>query len=303
MSRVGTINLVSGQGAQMYADTVAAKLTAGWSIQSYGTGTGGTYSATGAGWTAASLTTLDRAWVRMRDPGGIVEDVCQFNNAGGNTNNTRNKYSPFAKFIGGSPNANTVPSATDEVFWTGGGTDASPTYEAITNVSGASPAKYHCVAENAPINGRYPYMFYGHTNGTTSTPFFFGLDVCLPGSQDPTDIDPCIACMVGLAGSRARYWIGLGGGGAIQLGATVTSQANTTGTSVLQPGSTNDPVGRAQIGASTTYVKGYAAFMKIKGIARAYPNVINPASDCQVYIGTTTAGYVLPGLNNQIPTL
>jgi hypothetical protein len=43
----------------------------------------------------------------------------------------RVKYSPAAGFVGGTPDAAEVPSATDEIVVRGGGTDAAPTFEAM----------------------------------------------------------------------------------------------------------------------------------------------------------------------------
>lgn len=98
---------------------------AGWQYLGSGDGASG-YSATGkifsgistgpGGWGNA------RAWARLGM--GAREIVVQHNAAGG----FRLKYSSAAKFIGGTPSANTTPSAVDERYIQGGATDATPTY-------------------------------------------------------------------------------------------------------------------------------------------------------------------------------
>lgn len=72
------------------------------------------------GWGNAS------AWGRIQDPGGVKEFTFQMNITAAAT--VRFKFSPSAKFTGGSPSVSVTPSATDEVVLLGAGTDASPTF-------------------------------------------------------------------------------------------------------------------------------------------------------------------------------
>lgn len=71
----------------------------------------------------------DRWWFVAEDPDGkqhCVQGVAGQGTGSATAISWRVKVSPSAKFTGGSPSANTVPSATDEGLYCGTGTDASP---------------------------------------------------------------------------------------------------------------------------------------------------------------------------------
>lgn len=105
-----------------------------WTIVRSGSGTAGVYAQLGDVISSAAVLSTARAWWVMEGHGVIDSGVTckrqlcwQTDGAG----NVRVKVSPRAGFTGGTPSANTVPSATDERVWLGGGTDASPTFEAL----------------------------------------------------------------------------------------------------------------------------------------------------------------------------
>jgi hypothetical protein len=118
----------TGYGAALSL-LVEMLVSAGWTYRASGDGLAGynasgkVFSGTGAGalgWNNSG------AWARLQDPGARREFVFQHNAAGG----ARIKYSPTAKFAAGTPSATVTPSATDEKYLRGGGTDAAPTYGA-----------------------------------------------------------------------------------------------------------------------------------------------------------------------------
>ena len=309
MAFVGSVDLISStasnpvSGASVWASVGTALLLAGHTVQSYGTGAAGTYSSTGTGYSTSVLGSgTNLAWALFRDPAGLAEITIQVNLNGSLTNLARLKYSPAAKFSGGSPSASQTPSATDEVIWLGGGTDAAPTHGTAFNIAAGTPMRYHVVASNAAISGRYPWMLYGHTQGSTTLQCIIGIDSMIPGSFDSTDADPCACVVIGNT-NQVKWWAGLGAGGSsIQTQTPSTTQLGFAGTQSVFPGSTNDLVGRFAY-YTATYPKGYGAMLGLKAVARAYPNVINPTTDMRVYIGGSAAGYVVQGINNSIPTL
>lgn len=115
---------------------------AGWTVLSSGTGTSGTYNSSGDSITDTTFNT-SRSWFIISN--GTSQLCVQRGSSGGQY--FWIKYSPSDGFIGGTPDAQTVPTATDEVniyatnssgsqlFWTdnqyilqGGAADASDGY-------------------------------------------------------------------------------------------------------------------------------------------------------------------------------
>jgi hypothetical protein len=71
----------------------------------------------------------DLAWFRARNGDGneLCLQVIANGDSGAGATTVREKYSAAAGFTGGAPDFNTVPSASDEGVFRGGGTDAAPT--------------------------------------------------------------------------------------------------------------------------------------------------------------------------------
>jgi hypothetical protein len=115
-------------GAAMSA-MVEMLVSAGWTYKASGDGLAG-YSSTSKIFTGTGSGALGwnnaKAWARIQNPAGTKEWLFQHDAAAG----ARIRYSPAAKFTGGSPSATVTPSATDAVTLRGGGTDAAPTYGA-----------------------------------------------------------------------------------------------------------------------------------------------------------------------------
>lgn len=167
---------------------------AGWVVSSSSDGT--TYNATGDeithGGSGAGGMANNRAWFRISNPND-VEYVIQRSTS--LNYQYRVKCSPANRFIGGSPNATTVPSATDEGILLGGGTDASPSFETWFSTTsnfrykaGADSASpYHFWAVAIPIGGGSANHVFVHegldaTEPTDGAPFH-----TLIGSSDPQD--------------------------------------------------------------------------------------------------------------------
>lgn len=131
-------------------------ISAGWTYCSSGDGLAG-YSSSGKIFTGTGSGALgwnnNRGWARVRDPAGRRELCIQHNAANG----VRIKISTDARFIGGSPSATVVPSATDErVLW-GSGTDASPTLSTWFDVVAAQT---DCVVYQGAAFSAAPYGFW-----------------------------------------------------------------------------------------------------------------------------------------------
>jgi hypothetical protein len=162
------------------------------------------------------------AWFRIQSPptgpGGLQKrEFCiQMGTAeSGGSISARVAYSPnptgTTGFTGGTPSATEVPSATDEVHALGGGTPASPTYAGwgvMTNYQFTQ----HIVCDNT---GQLGYGFYvvqlgAQGQASTSNGINFALDVMLPGSARPNDLDPAViyCCSADIAGYGASEMLG-----------------------------------------------------------------------------------------------
>lgn len=137
------VSLTSATVAPWTLKTALVTSTAGvynWRIVSSGSGSGGVYAQSGDVITSQSVLANAGAWW-VAEGHGVADggttyrrQVCwQTDGVGG----LRAKVSPRGGFTGGSPSATRTPSATDERQWIGGGTDASPTYDALFPSSGA----------------------------------------------------------------------------------------------------------------------------------------------------------------------
>ncbi len=139
-------------------------LSAGWIVTSSGDGLAA-YSAVG------DIITSDgagvggmgnaNAWIRLQQPAGGaapysgVRELVYQNGALLGTS-IRAKYSYSDGFVGGAPSAIQTPSATDEVFYLGGGTDAAPTFFAFGFAAGR---RFNAMADDASPFGFYMFSF------------------------------------------------------------------------------------------------------------------------------------------------
>lgn len=167
--------------------------TNGWVVHASGTGTGGTAS-TGAKGTSRDLiaspsvfSARARAWLSIHDAASGRSFVFQNFQR---DDLWRIKYSASAGFVGGSPAADVVPSATDEVVNGGSGTDASPGSFSLFPFNAAGTRRWHTIidpADNSFIAWSYP------ANGQMETCLM--VDPVVNGSAG--DLDPAVICMYG----------------------------------------------------------------------------------------------------------
>lgn len=305
MAKVGSVNYITDaikNAPYVIYNTVVALLLAGWTIQSYGTGTAGSYVTSGAGWGLASISTNALAWVRVREPGARGREwtfQVFFNSP--NWYQVRAKYSANATFSGGSPSANQTPSATDESIRLGAGTDAAPTAGILCPIGVA--LRHHCVAFNAAVGNSYPWYSWAHNSGTSTLQGVLFQDALVSGSYDVSDVDPAVAYAgLGLAGTAA-FWSGYGTGApAIQTMAMITSQLGADGARIDDPTSGKKNACRVEwYGA--TLLKGFSHGVVLKGQGHAHPNRGLNGTDAWAYVGPASAGVLFPYLDATVPLL
>lgn len=167
-------------------------LDAGWKVQASGSGIGGVYSATGnvfdmtIGGRIGSNQTVGvgvgnetmgngSCWFRVADPDQNRELLVTRDPTVGDSGDDEwwCGYSKAAKFTGGSPSANTFPSATDEVTVSQTGTKTSP--GSIHN-TGTTANLTHVVADDtASPSGEYGWLALEMT-ATNTSKSVMGLD-------------------------------------------------------------------------------------------------------------------------------
>lgn len=210
----GTVNAVgTAEGAGGVCNAVkTALLAAGWELMASSDGT--TYTAGNtpdrvpnlAAWSNAS------AWCRLREPGGPGGREYVFMRATSTTGII--KYSRATGFIGGSPNATTLPTTGtggDGVVWIGasiGAVDASTTTAAqAATISGSLVGFRHtCVASNTPLNGVYGFWWivYQATTGVVGSILY--TESVQAGTFPVEDADPSYRQKSGLA----TFWANVG---------------------------------------------------------------------------------------------
>lgn len=136
---------------------------AGWVITSSGTGTSGTYNATGDNiLTSANLGA--RAWYVAAHPvvDGYQRYLC-FQMGTSVTDGSARIKIAWSPYSAGSPNANTVPGSADEQILLGSGTDASPS---TTNLITATTSLNNIFASCGDINEKFSFYFISYPNVT-----------------------------------------------------------------------------------------------------------------------------------------
>lgn len=108
--------------------------SAGYVVLSSGTGTSGTYNASGDDITNSGTGTggmaRNRAWFRLRSPDGVNEWLFQRDNTNQSWRVLHNLGG--AGFVGGSPSEAVTPDSANQVGCFGGGTGESPTFAGST---------------------------------------------------------------------------------------------------------------------------------------------------------------------------
>lgn len=170
--------------------------TAGWVVQASGDGLAAFSTTPGnandvvthEGQNANGMNN-DRAWFVLKHPGSTRQlgfQITNFGTPGDKTEYWRIKYSYTDGITGGTPSPTEMPSATDEQFILGGGSDGSPFFQNWLNQS-QNNGWLHIAADNAA-----PYGFWiGGYSLSTQTPIVAGVfDPLVPGTFSPSDLDP-----------------------------------------------------------------------------------------------------------------
>jgi hypothetical protein len=175
-------------GAAMSA-LVEMLVSAGWTYKASGDGLAG-YSSTGKIFTNTGSGALGwnnaKAWARVQNPAGTKEWLFQHDAAA----SVRFRYSPAAKFTGGTPSATVTPSATDAVTLRGGGTDAAPTYgthftSAVTTASavfqglarGSAPYGFWIAGQVSPSGAKQACLIYDPVTGAPEDPDPYAIQI------------------------------------------------------------------------------------------------------------------------------
>ena len=164
--------------------------SAGWTVTSSGTGTSGTYNASGDNLLSGNDFGTMSWWV-CEHP--TLDGYKRYLSVQITTNTARIKMA-WAPYSSGSPNANTVPGSADEKILFGSGTDASPTQFTFMNSTLSSNNIYISAGNSSE---KYSFYFISFASLTAPT----GTSVnCLLGMQymqntNALDIDPYIYIM------------------------------------------------------------------------------------------------------------
>jgi hypothetical protein len=199
MAFTSSVNNTNFLGSQSIYQLLLTLVTAGWKVKGSGDG-GSLFSSssnilTGFGTSGAGNFGVAASWFRIQSPttgtaGQMREFIFQC--AGGISPSWRIKYSPnptgATGFIGGSPSATQTPSATDQSFLRGGGTEASPSYTGW--LGGDNSYKWHIMAGDSTLN--YSFVCWAMAFASASGDGGLMLDSMQGGSQVPSDTDPCV---------------------------------------------------------------------------------------------------------------
>lgn len=196
MAKISNVNIlissVSTTGAaEVLYHLKTTLVTAGWVVLSSGTGTGGSYDASGDSISSVAVMNTANAWFRITDPASAREYVMQ---RGSTALTGIIKYSRQTKFTSGAPSATVMPNTGggDGVIVVGTGTDASPTSAAL--ISTTTTARLHVVTNNAPSNGVYPWYVYCLATTTNTLLCLYSHESVASGSHSSSDSDPSYFC-------------------------------------------------------------------------------------------------------------
>jgi len=169
-------------GEAMYAFTEYMINTIGWTLTAESDGSGASITTGVAGAGGYGNTS---AYREIEDPAGRR----RFSFQRGTEQNWRFKC--IEKDGSSGSTATQVPGGTPELVFSGGGTDASPTYQEVFEAYGT---RFHAVADTAPIAGTdvYPFWFGHHLIGNTFVHHAVIVDGLLAGTYHPSDESPMV---------------------------------------------------------------------------------------------------------------
>ena len=183
-SGTSTVN----KGTRQYGDEAMYDLkellkSVGWTVMSSSDGT--TYNSSGdqithSGSGAGGYGNTS-AWFRIQDPGALREYVFQ---RGVDGRYLKWMYSASAKFTGGSPDATTPPTATDEQGLARGVSTSQIMFPTIQ--------EFHIAAQSTAHNGVYAWWLVGAAVQTTTNMRSIMLCDAMDVNYSSSDNDPCI---------------------------------------------------------------------------------------------------------------
>jgi hypothetical protein len=196
MAYTFSVNNIPLTGSVAMYTLISTLISAGWTKVMDSDGT--TYSSSGAqlnhGGAGVNGLGNTSAWVRLRAPavnvGTVVNQTRELTFQRGTTDVVwRIKYSASAGFSGGSPSSTATPSAADEVFMAGSGTDASPGYTTIFTTN----KTYHWNVAAGGASEFYSFVAFAHPIGSVTTAAsLIVLDALTLGSYSSLDVDPAV---------------------------------------------------------------------------------------------------------------
>lgn len=324
MALVHNVNVLVTTGAGTVFNLLTTLLAAGWTVPSSSDGT--TYNSSGnqissAGSGANGLDN-NRAWFRVRDPGGRREYIFQ---RGLNSGAWRITFSELDQFVTGSPSATVVPSAADSQTLIGSGTDASPTFSAVW-LDAVATGRTHCVAESTATGNAYWFWMTQTAAGTGALRSCLVVDALQVGSYPVADVSPvCHKHNTSLGQTmfsffltgHPGFWIryGLVGEAWRPLAQVLTPNGASAGVAGIFGQATGGGVNEytndddlvdtfwgTQAVSSVGGYKGRGTIIRASSIARDFPNSSNIASptDSAAYFGS---GFVLRWPTGVTPTV
>lgn len=335
MAKVSNVNILISNVANTGAAEVLYYLKntlvgAGWTVLSSGTGTAGTYNATGDSISSVAIMNTANAWFRITDPATSREYVMQ---RGSTALVAIIKYSRQTKFTAGSPSATALPTTGggDGVIVVGTGTDTTPTAAAL--ITTTSTARLHVVTNNAPTNGVYPWYVYCLSTTANTLLCLYSHEAVASGSHSASDSDPSYFCACsslatfkdfstqslfssstanpignvkcwfkyGLAGSNFDGNAGVGGG--LLLSYTFWNAGNNSYAARIPGNRGTNPydnkdnaIPAAIISYSSTAntgsaLKGFSSGIKMAMVLRDFPELLDKGTeDAYLYLPAITAG-------------
>lgn len=204
------LNVITDHAAQTpFSLKEKLKSVAGWVVVESGDGTGGTFSGLGGGdvittWHSTTSTTVANsinnrdAWFRIQDPNGQREFLYQTGSSWGNSTNCEVYYSASAGFTGGTPNASTRPTASDEGHVGGG---------RFANILGNGSERNVFDFIIGDADEEYSFMCLTRNDSGGPNDLYAGgllLDVVKP--FDPNDEDPAVIFCPTSSGLASGDW-------------------------------------------------------------------------------------------------
>ena len=239
MSYTASVNNTPSTGAVAMYSLISTLVIAGWTMPDAGDASTRAANQITTGASGGGGLGNTNSWVRLKAPtvngGNVVNQQRELTIQRGTTDVLwRVKYSASAGFTGGSPSATVTPSATDEVFMFGGGTDGvGATFLTVLPTNGTY--KFHTMAGGA--NEFYSFACWWLTSASTTVLGLMAMDVMATGSFPATDVDPAVTWFSNVSSPVSALIINNSGTTATNpaitrawLGATSAAGAAITGT-------------------------------------------------------------------------